>query len=280
MSSGSPIVPAPMPQQSAVGPIAAFFDLDKTILAKSSAFAFNKEFYASGLMTWVAALRGAYSHSRFLLAGADHDQTEKMRHLISSLVTGWEVDIVRDIVAESLHTIVDPIVYDEAVALIEEHQQAGHDVIIISAGGYEIVKPIGDLLGVDHVVATQLEVADGRFTGQLEFYAYADNKAAAMRELASRHGYDLHESFAYTDSITDAPMLEAVGHPYAVNPDKQLRQLAVENQWPILVFDTPVALGKGGSLRPVTTALAAAAVVGAAALGATWWRRVARRAPA
>jgi HAD superfamily hydrolase (TIGR01490 family) len=221
---------------------AAFFDLDKTIIAKSSALAFSRPFYAGGLINRRHVLRSAYAQFVFLVGGADHDQMEKMREFLSKMVTGWNVETVREIVADTLHNIVDPLVYDEAVSLIEEHHLAGRDVIIVSASGAEMVEPIGELLHVDAVIASQLQIVEGRYTGEIDFYAYAENKAAAIAELAERRGYDLSRSYAYSDSITDVHMLEVVGHPHAVNPDKELRRVARENGWPVLVFDRPVAL--------------------------------------
>ena len=254
---------------SVAGRPAAFFDLDKTVIAKSSALAFSRSFYAGGLINRRSVLRSSYAQFMYLLGGADHDQMEKMREFLSRMVTGWPVDTVREIVADTLHNIVEPLVYDEAVSLIEDHHLAGRDVIIVSASGAEMVDPIGELLGVDAVIATQMEIADGRYTGGIEFYAYAENKAAAMRTLAEERGYDLDRSFAYSDSVTDVHMLEIVGHPHAVNPDKELRRIAKEREWPVLVFDRPVALRARMRLpesRGTMAALAAgtAVVVGSA----------------
>ena len=221
---------------------AAFFDLDKTIIAKSSTFAFSRSFYQGGLINRRAVLRSAYAQFVYLLGGVDHDQVERMRAYMSDLVTGWDVQTVREIVAETLHTIVEPLIYDEAATLIEEHHTAGRDVVIVSTSGAEVVEPIGAMLGADRVVATRMGVEDGRFTGKIEFYAYGEGKATAIRELAAEHGYDLARSYAYSDSQTDVPMLEAVGHPYVVNPDRTLRRLAVERGWPVLSFNRPVAL--------------------------------------
>jgi HAD superfamily hydrolase (TIGR01490 family) len=239
MSASTPSAGGPPP----LGRPAAFFDLDKTIIAKSSALAFSRPFYAGGLINRRSVLRSAYAQFVFHLGGADHDQMEKMRDFLSKMVTGWHVDTVREIIGDTLHNIVEPLVYDEAVSLIEDHHLAGRDVIIVSASGSEMVEPIGELLGVDAVVASRLSTEEGRFTGAIDFYAYAENKAVAMQELAERRGYDLSRSFAYSDSITDVHMLEVVGHPHAVNPDKELRRVAREREWPILTFDRPVALG-------------------------------------
>ncbi len=239
---------------------AAFFDLDKTIIAKSSALAFSRSFYAGGLINRRSVLRSAYAQFVFLIGGADHDQMEKMRQFLSQMVTGWHVDTVREIVADTLHNIVDPLVYDEAVSLIEEHHLAGRDVIIVSASGAEMVEPIGAMLGADAVIASRLAIEDGRYTGEIDFYAYAENKALAIAELAVEKGYDLARSFAYSDSITDLHMLEAVGHPSAVNPDKELRKRAAANGWPILVFSRPVDLRSRMRLPQSRSRLAALAV--------------------
>jgi HAD superfamily hydrolase (TIGR01490 family) len=261
--------PQPEAPRRPGGRPAAFFDLDKTIIAKSSALAFSRSFYAGGLINRRSVLRSAYAQFVFAVGGADHDQMEKMRAYLSQMVTGWNVDTVRDIVADTLHNIVDPMVYDEAVTLIEDHQLAGRDVIIVSASGAEMVEPIGELLGVDAVIATRLAIEDGRYTGDIEYYAYGENKARAIEELAELRGYDLSRSFAYSDSITDVHMLEVVGHPHAVNPDKELRRTAKDRGWPVLSFDRPVELRARVRLpegRGTLAALAAgtAVVVGSA----------------
>ncbi len=235
---------------------AAFFDLDKTIIARSSTLAFSRAFFEGGLITRRSALRSAYAQFVFGRSGIDQAQMERMRAYLSALCAGWDVQTVRDIVAETLHTIVDPLVYDEAVDLIEHHRSAGHDVIIVSTSGSEVVEPIGELLGVDHVVATRMTVHDGRYTGEIGFYAFGPHKADAMRDLAHRHGYDLAASYAYSDSETDLPMLSAVGHAHAVNPDRTLRRIATERGWPVLLFDTPVALRARTGLRSRPTRVA------------------------
>ncbi|HCA84825.1 MAG TPA: HAD-IB family hydrolase [Streptomyces sp.] len=263
---------------------AAFFDLDKTVIAKSSTLAFSKSFYQGGLINRRAVLRTAYAQFVYLLGGADHDQTERMREYLSALCRGWNVQQVRGIVAETLHDLIDPIIYDEAASLIEEHHLAGHDVVIVSTSGAEVVEPIGHLLGADRVVATRMIVEDGCYTGEVEYYAYGPTKAEAVSELARSEGYDLTRCYAYSDSVTDIPMLEAVGHPHAVNPDRALRREAVSRDWPVLSFDRPVRLTKrvpsmsilpwGSAWSPPSRpALAVAAALGAAAAtaGLVWY---------
>jgi HAD superfamily hydrolase (TIGR01490 family) len=244
---------------------AAFFDLDKTVIAKSSSMAFNRPFHAGGLITRRSMLRTAYAQFVYLSAGANHDQMEKLRIFVSQLVKGWDVDQVREIVAETLHTVVDPIVYDEAVNLITSHRQSGRDVVIVSASGTEVVDPIGEMLGADRTLATELEVVDGRYTGEMARYMYGPEKARAIQQLADQHGYDLSISYAYSDSITDAPMLELVGFPAAVNPDKELRKLAQSRDWPIVDFVKPVALHSRLSKPTGKQTLAALAVGGVVA---------------
>jgi HAD superfamily hydrolase (TIGR01490 family) len=256
--------------------IAAFFDLDKTIIAKSSTLAFSRPFYQEGLINRRAALRSAYAQFMFLQAGADADQMERMRAHLTALCQGWDVGQVRAIVDETLHDIVDPLVYAEAADLIAEHRAAGHDVVVVSASGSEIVTPIADLVGATHSVGTRMAVEDGRYSGEIDFYCYGENKAVAMRELAEANGYDLAECHAYTDSITDLPMLEAVGHPTAVNPNRSLRKLAALREWPVLAFTAPVPL----RTRPSNGVVVAATAVGlgAVAAGAAWYGLRRRRA--
>lgn len=222
---------------------AAFFDLDKTILAKSSSLAFARPFYKGGLLGRADVLKSAYAQFSYVASGADHDQLEYMRKYMSDLVSGWDVETVKQIVGETLDEIVDPMVYEEAVDLIALHKEEGRDVIIISSSGTEVVEPIGERLGVDRAIGTQIGIDEqGRYTGELVFYAYGEGKAEAMRALAEENGYDLAECYAYSDSMTDLPMLEVVGHPVCVNPDAPLRKIAVERGWPVVDFARPVAM--------------------------------------
>jgi len=258
-------------------PTAAFFDLDKTIIAKSSTLAFSKPFQAGGLISRRAMLRSTYAQFVYLVGGADHDQMEKMRRFMSAMCAGWDVATVREIVADTLHNVVDPLVYDEAVSLIEEHRLAGRDVVIVSTSGTEVVGPIGEMLGADRVVATRMEIVDGKYSGEIEYYAYAEEKARAIEELARELGYDLENSYAYSDSVTDLTMLEAVGHAHAVNPDKDLRRIAVERGWPVLVFTKPVELRSRVPFPPARQTLAALAVGGALAAGGVLWANARKR---
>lgn len=245
--------------------IAAFFDLDKTIIAKSSTLAFSKPFFDQGLLNRRAVLKSSYAQFLFLLSGADHDQVERMRTHLANMCSGWDVAQVKAIVAETLHDIVDPLIFAEAADLIADHKIRGHDIIVVSASGEEVVAPIAEALGATHTAATKLAVEDGKYTGELSFYCYGQGKVEAINSLAASENYDLAASFAYSDSITDLPMLEAVGHPTAVNPDRNLRKEAASRGWPILTFSNPVSL-RARIQAPSSTTVAATAAVGLSAL--------------
>jgi HAD superfamily hydrolase (TIGR01490 family) len=249
--------------------VAAFFDLDKTVIAKSSLLAFSRPFYAGGLISRRAVLKSSYAQFVFMLSGADSQTLDRMRAHITALCTGWDVEQVSAIVRETLHDVVNPLVYAEAAMLIAEHAEQGHDVVVVSASGTELVTPIADMLGATHSVATQMVVQDGRYTGDIAFYCYGENKATALDDLAAMYGYDLDECYAYSDSATDLPMLEAVGHPYVVNPNRALRKTAELRGWQVLTFTDAVSLRS--RIPATTTAVAATAVGIGAVAGATWY---------
>jgi HAD superfamily hydrolase (TIGR01490 family) len=245
-----------------VGRSAAFFDLDKTVIAKSSALAFGRPFYRDGLIGRRDMVKAAYAQLMFRIGGADEQQMARIRDAVAQLCKGWRVEQVRQIVTETLEELINPYVYAEAAALIIEHRMAGRDVILVSTSGDEMVRPIGELLGISDVIATRMEVADGRYTGVVDFYAAGANKASAVRAMAGERGYDLAESYAYSDSISDAPLLETVGHPTAVNPDRALRRLATERGWPAREFKHPIPLMRRLRERPAVPVAAAAISVG------------------
>jgi HAD superfamily hydrolase (TIGR01490 family) len=246
---------------------AAFFDLDKTVIAKSSTLAFSKPFFNQGLLNRRTVLTSSYAQFLFLMSGADHDQMDRMRSYVTSMCAGWDVEQVKAIVNETLHDIVDPLVFAEAAELIADHRHCGRDVVIVSASGEEIVAPIARALGATHAMATRMVVEDGRYTGEVAFYCYGEAKAAAVRELAVHEHYPLEHCYAYSDSITDLPMLETVGHPSVVNPDRALRREAVARNWPVLTFSRPVPLRERFS-APSGAAVATTAALGISALAA------------
>src|SRR6185312_10915197 len=148
------------------------------------------------------------------------------------------------------------------------------EVIVLSASGEEVVQPIAAMVGADSAIATRMAVVDGRYTGAVEYYCYGEEKAESARRIAAQRGYRLADCRAYSDSITDLPLLEAVGHPTVVNPDRALRREAVRRGWPILTFAVPVALRP--RIRPAAAAVAGVGL-GAALVGFGWYGHVLRR---
>ncbi|MBA2472761.1 MAG: HAD-IB family hydrolase [Pseudonocardiales bacterium] len=268
-----PVVSSSSPNSSG---IAAFFDLDKTIIAKSSAFVFSRAFFQEGLINRRAVLKSTYAQFMYLLAGADTEQMERMRAHITAQCTGWDIAQVTAIVEETLHDVVDPLVYAEATELIAAHRQRGEDIVVVSASGVEVVAPIATMIGATHTLATRMVTHDGRYTGDVEFYCAGENKALAARRLAEERGFDLQRCHAYSDSITDLPLLEAVGHPTAVNPDRALRREALLRGWPVLAFSNPVSL-RTRIPAPSGAQIAAAVGLGAAAAAGVAWYGLRRR---
>ena len=151
---------------------------------------------------------------------------------------------------------------------------------LVSASPEEIVMPLARHLGVDSAIATRARIdASGRYTGEVEFYSAGEHKVTAIDEEAERYGLDLGGSYAYSDSVTDLPMLERVGHPVAVNPDKALLKEAIDRGWEIRVFENPQPLLEARTVRaPKPSTLAS--VAGAGAMGAAlWWRSKQARRP-
>ena len=222
---------------------AAFFDLDKTVIAKASMVAFGRPFYRAGLLPRTVLIRALWSQLVYQRMGASAQRIERMRHVVLRITKGWDQAIVQQVVSESLHDVIDPIVYDEALQLIRWHQSEGRKVFIVSASTEEIVAPLGGYLGVDEIIATRAQVdTDGKYVGDIEIYAYGPNKALLMKQAAERDGIDLEASYAYSDSATDLPMLETVGHPVVVNGDRELLRVARQRGWEEQVFTHQVRL--------------------------------------
>jgi HAD superfamily hydrolase (TIGR01490 family) len=250
---------------------AAFFDLDKTIISKSSSLALSRPMYRAGMVSRSAILRGAYAQLVYLLVGADERKMDKAKEAMLALSRGWEQTQVEELVADVLIRVIDPFVYQEALDLIALHRALGRRVYIVSSSPEEVVRPLAAHFDITDVIATRAEVLDGVYTGELAFYCYGDGKADAIRETAELGGIDLRHSYAYSDSITDLPMLRAVGHPVAVNPDRELRKEAEANGWQIRDFRRPVRLRmRFASVPRPPTPITAAAAAAAAALILGW----------
>jgi len=253
-----------------MGRSAAFFDLDKTILATASSAALTSRFVQAGLATRRNAIRSAYAQLAYQFGQATAGQTERLGSAMGRTATGWDVGLVGATTQTALDKVIAPQVFAGAAQLMAAHQACDTDVVICTAAAEEVAQPIAAMLGANHLLATKMEIEDGRYTGQIALFNYGPAKAVAMRELARQQDYDLASSFAYSDSITDLPMLEAVGHAVVVNPSATLKAEARTRGWPVMRFVTPRPI----KWRWVWTGLAwAGGVLTSAALTwlAIWW---------
>ena len=211
---------------------AAFFDLDRTLLRRSSALALAGSFRERGLISRRQLAKAAGWQLLFVLRGASHEAVRRAAEDGLVILRGFTPEAMREIVAEAMEPVLRPLVYAEPLHLVEQHRAKGEPVYIVSATLQEIVEAIADDLGFDGALGTLCEVTDGVYTGRALRPLHAENKSRCVAEL----GYDLAECTAYTDSHTDLPLLEAVGHPVAVNPDRKLRKAAAARGWPVLEF--------------------------------------------
>ena len=247
---------------------AAFFDLDKTIIAKSSTLAFTRPMFRAGLLSGSTLAKAGIAQAYYQAFGADHDQLERVKDELSGLVRGWSQDEIEAFVSETVDEVVTPLVYAEALAIIDQHKKEGRRIVVVSAGPEEIVRPLCRHLGIGDIIATRSEVdTEGIYTGKIEFYAFGESKADAMREMAETDDIDLDGSYAYSDSATDLPMLEAVGHPIVVNPDNELATVAEERGWEVRQFESAVTLRDKLATKEVA---GAAVATGIAAILAYW----------
>jgi len=211
---------------------AAFFDLDRTLLRRSSALALAPAFRRRGIITRRMMVEAAAWQVLFMLRGASHEAVRRAAEDGLLLLRGHTPEEMRDLVAESMETVLRPLVYAQSLDLVERHRRRGEPVYIVSATLQEIVQAIADDLGFDGALGTVCEVVDGAYTGKAIRALHAEAKADCIRSL----DHDLAASTAYSDRHTDLPFLEAVGHPVAVNPDRALRKVATARDWPILEF--------------------------------------------
>ncbi len=283
----APTAPPVAPGRPAVGPppaghrAAAYFDLDKTILATSSTWALGTPMRRSGLISSRALAYGLIAQIPYLLVGAGTQRSSSLMEHLALMSAGISRRDLMEVVEGALTTAIEPAVYAEALDLIEGHRRAGHDVVVVSASISEMVTPIARLVGADRAVATHMEVGeDGLFTGRISRSMLHSEKVVALREDAAAHGIDPARCWAYSDSISDEPMLSAVGHPVAVNPDRDLRRLAQERDWPVRDFARPVRLRPRWEPPSLSTrASVIAHVAGVLAVGGTAAWLTARRRP-
>ena len=232
---------------------AAFFDLDKTLIEGSSAIHFGRAAYRAGMVSRRQIASDAWANIRFRLNGSTDEGTEELKQRILDAIAGWRVvDLARlgpDVLAGIL-----PLLYRDMLDEAYSHQDAGRPVFIVTAASQELADTLAAVLVLDGGVGMRSEVRDGVYTGRAAGpFTYREGKAAAIRELAAERGIDLAESYAYSDSESDLPMLRAVGHPVVVNPDAELARVARVEGWRVMRFDR---LGRRLKLGAAVGALA------------------------
>jgi HAD superfamily hydrolase (TIGR01490 family) len=212
---------------------AAFFDLDRTLISRSSSLALARPFRQRGLIGRRNLAKATVAQLLFTRFGAGNSRVGQTADSAMAILRGLPVTLMREIAAEAWEPVLKPLVYREALERASEHHERGERVYIASAALQEVVDEISGRLGFEGAIASRAEVHDGVYTGRLERRLYGEAKADAVRELAAEQGIDLATSTAYSDSSSDVPFLEAVGHPVAVNPDRPLRRLAGDRGWPV-----------------------------------------------
>ncbi len=254
-------------QMVGAGPSAAFFDLDRTLIAGSCAFIMARTARSSGLVPTRQFVRDAGSAVTFKLRGASDKKTDAVRDRMLGAVVGMRQDDLIALNAEVLPKLLAKI-RPEARRLLDLHRHAGRNTYIVSAAPIEIVEPLAHSLGMTAGIGTRGEVTDGVYNGKLAGpFCYGAGKVTAMAEIARWDGLDLGQCYAYSDSASDLPMLEAVGHPVAVNPDSKLARHARAYGWPIVHFSQRT---KSVIRRSVTAAGATAIAAGGFAAGAVY----------
>jgi HAD superfamily hydrolase (TIGR01490 family) len=245
-------------------PGAAFFDLDKTLIQGSSAFQFGRTAYRAGLMGRRQLLSDALANVQFRLRGATDEDSLALRERIAASLEGIRVVDLERLGADVLAGIL-PRVYPQMLEVAHEHQDAGRRAYIVTAASQELADILATVMAFDGAIGSGIsEVVDGVYTGEpAGLFVYRSGKAQAITELAQREGIDLGSSYAYSDSESDLPMLRAVGHPVAVNPDGNLAAVARKEGWDVLRFDR---LGRRLKTAVALAAAAAAGGAGSAAL--------------
>jgi HAD superfamily hydrolase (TIGR01490 family) len=216
---------------------AAFFDLDKTLIQGSSALHFARASYNAGLMSRRRLVADAWANLKYRLTGSTDEGTDQLRNRVLAAIAGQRVV---DLARLGPHVLAGllPLLYDEVLQEAYAHQDAGRPAYIVTAASQELAESLADVLVFDGGIGMRSEIRDGVYTGRADGpFTYREGKAQAIRELAEREGIDLTESYAYSDSESDLPMMRAVGHPVAVNPDAELSRVAREEGWRIVHID-------------------------------------------
>ena len=254
-----------------MGRAAAFFDLDRTLLRRSSALALAGSFRERGVIGRGQLAKAAAWQLLFVARGAGAETVRRASEDGLMILKGFRVEDLRELVADAMEPVLKPLVYSEPLQLVGRHRERGEPVYIVSATLQEIVDELARELGFEGALGSTCEIVDGVYTGRSLRPCHGSGKAEAVRELAAREGIDLERSTAYSDSHTDLPFLEAVGRPVAVNPDRELRRISAERGWPVLEFSELAYPAAVRSLRPallgIPLVLGAGAAVWAARSG-------------
>jgi HAD superfamily hydrolase (TIGR01490 family) len=236
---------------------AAFFDLDRTLMAGSSAFQFGRAAYKSGLVSRRQLVNDAWENVLFRLRGSTDASTDALRDRIAQMLEGVRVRELQRLAPDVLAGVL-PRLYPQMLELAYAHQDEGRPIFICTAAAQEMAELMAIVLTFDGAVGSVSEVVDGYYTGRAGGpFTYREGKAQAIRELADREGIDLGASWAYSDSESDVPMLRLVGHAVAVNPDAELTRIARAEGWEVLRFER-----LGRRLRVIGAAGVAAALGG------------------
>ncbi len=226
---------------------AAFFDLDKTLIEGSSALHFGRAAYKNGMLSRRRLARDVWANLKFRLSGSTDADTDALRQRILDALAGQRVIDLQRLGPDVLAGIL-PLLYRDVLREAYAHQDAGRRAYIVTAASQELAEVLAHVLVLDGGVGMRAEVRDGVYTGRPSGpFTYREGKAEAIRELAEREGIDLAESYAYSDSESDLPMMRAVGYPVAVNPDRELERVAREEGWRIMRFDKLAPMLKIGA---------------------------------
>ena len=247
---------------------AVFFDLDRTLMQGSSAYQFGRAAFAAGLISRRQLASDAWANVRFRLRGSTDEGTHALRDRISKSLAGTAVKDMDRLGAPVLARVL-PRIYPGMLELAHQHQDEGRRAYIITAASNELAEILAHVLALDGGIGSQFsEIRDGVYTGHpTGLFIYGEEKALAVRELARSEAISLEDSYAYSDSASDLPMLRAVGHPVAVNPDRELLAVARKEGWEVLRFDR-----LGRRLKTAGSVLAGTAVAGGLASAAVYRR--------
>ena len=235
-----------------------FFDLDRTLMAGSSGFHWARAARRAGLTTRRQLANDALENIRFRLRGSTDEATRAVRDRVGAFLEGRRVRELERLSPMVLAGVL-PRLYPRMLEVAYEHQDAGRPVFIVTAATQGTAEMLAHTLFFDGAAGSKLEERDGVYTGRFDGpFCYGEGKPLRMQDLADERGIDLAESWAYSDSASDLPMLRAVGHPVAVNPDAELARVAREEGWDVMTFET-----LGRRLKVAVAFLAFTAVGGA-----------------